>query len=64
MRRLRDGGVVGVVMDGSGIYVFDAISAGIRSSSMSVPGSESQVVHCENPEDGELRHQSEIIGVC
>ncbi len=25
MRRIRDGGVVGIVMDGSGIYVFDPV---------------------------------------
>lgn len=52
MRRLRDGDVVGIVMDGSGIYVFDPNSAGIRLSSVSAPGSESHVVRCENPRGG------------
>lgn len=52
MKRLRDGGVVGIVAGGSGIHAFDPNSAGIRSSSVSAPGIESQVVRCENPGGG------------
>jgi hypothetical protein len=52
MRRLRDGSVVGIVTDGSGMYVFNPNSARIRSSSVSAPGSECHVVRCEIPRGG------------
>ena len=65
MRRLRDGGVVYLVIDGSEIYVFDPISVGIGHHHQCLR-QEAKAKSCveRSPEVEKFRPQSEVSVAC